>query len=448
MHTELTVNDATRGIGPIPEPARRLGFWSFVVLWGDLGVGLLVLLAGSLLVPGLGLRQALAAIALGSVIGAALLALAGMPSSATGVPTMVVLRRALGRRGSYVPTAINVVQLVGWTIFELVIMGHAANAASKRLLGVDAYWLWLSVFALVVVGLGVWGPLAVVRRFLGHFAVWVMVATTVYITGILLAQHDVAALWRRPGTGGGPGFWAAVDIVIAMPISWMPLVGDYSRFARRPVPAAWGTALGYAVANVWFYALGAIILLAANVSQEPKGFVEAIMLLAGPAALLVLLVDETDEAWADLYSSAVSIQNIHPAADQRSLIFGIGALSFVVALVLDVTQYENFLLLIGSVFVPLFGVLASDFFVLRRRYDARELVERGRIGASPEVRWAAIAAWLCGVVSFQWIAGNLSGLGVPAAPDIGASIPSFVVALVAHAVLASASERRPPAPHA
>jgi purine-cytosine permease-like protein len=196
------------------------------------------------------------------------------------------------------------------------------------------------------------------------------------------------------------------------------------------------------VANVWFYALGALILLAANVSQEPTGFVEAIMLLAGPVALLVLLVDETDEAWADLYSSAVSIQNIRPAADQRSLILGIGTLSFVVALVLDVTRYENFLLLVGSVFVPLFGVLASDFFVLRRRYDARELIERGPAGPGTDVRWAAIGAWLCGIVTFQWIAGNLSGLGVPAAPDIGASIPSFVAALLAHALLARVSEPR------
>jgi len=436
------VEGTTVGIEPVRQSERRLGFWSYAVLWGDLGVGLLVLLAGSLLVPALGLPHALGAIVLGSLIGVALLALAGVPSSTTGVPTMVVLRRVLGLHGSYAPTAINVVQLLGWTIFELVIMGYAANAASKQLLGWDAYWFWLSVFTAIVVGLGVWGPLAVVRRFLGRFAVWIMLATTIYITGILFLRHDVAAIWQRPGQGG-MGFWTAVDIVIAMPISWMPLVGDYSRFARRVAPAAWGTALGYLVSNVWFYGLGALILLAANVTQEPKGFVEAIMLLAGPLALLILLVDEADEAWADLYSCAVSIQNIRPAADQRLLIVGLGALAFIVALVIDITRYEHFLLLIGSVFVPLFGVLASDFFVVRSRYDAREIVQlditRERVLA---VSWAALGAWIIGVLSYHWIAGSLSRFGLPAPPAIGASIPSFLVAAVVYAALARATRRQ------
>jgi putative hydroxymethylpyrimidine transporter CytX len=231
-----------------------------------------------------------------------------------------------------------------------------------------------------------------------------------------------------------------VDIVIAMPISWMPLIGDYSRFARRPGPAAAGTALGYLVANIWFYALGALILLAANVTQEPKGFVESIMLLAGPLALLVLLVDEPDEAWADLYSCAVSIQNIRPGADQHSLILGLGVLSFVVALVLDITRYESFLLLIGGIFVPLFGVLASDFFVLRRRYDPAEIV--GPQGASVRVHWPGIVAWLVGAVTYHWIAGNLGFLGLAGAPDLGASLPSFLVALVAYAALARVSRPR------
>lgn len=433
----MTQAAASLGIEPLEPRARTLGFRDFLVLWGDLGIGLLVLLAGSLLVPGLGLPQALAAIVLGSAVGVTLLALAGLPSSATGVPTMVVLRGVLGLRGSYVPTAINVLQLLGWTVFELIIMGHAANVASVRLLGLDAYPLWLAVFAGLVIGLGVWGPAAVIRRFLGRFAVWVMLATSLYLTWLLVTRHDVAALWAQPGRGGFPGFWLAVDIVIAMPVSWMPLVGDYSRLARRPGAAAWGTAVGSFAANVWFYALGALILLAAKVSQEPRGFVEAIMLLAGPLALLVLLVDETDEAWADLYSCAVSIQNVFPRAPERALIAGLGAVSFLVALVLDVTRYEHFLLLVGSVFVPLFGVLAADVLVLRRRYEPGDLFGAGRRSG---VRWPAFLAWGLGVVTYHGIAGNLASLGVAGLPWLGASVPSFVVALIAQALLARVVE--------
>src|SRR5574342_4937 len=129
--------------------------------------------------------------------------------------------------------------------------------------------------------------------------------------------------WSAP-PAGGLSFWGGVDIVVAMPISWLPLVCDYSRFARRPGAAFAGTALGYLVANVWFYALGALILLAMRTSPEPKAFVEAIALLAGPLILLVLLADETDEAWADLYSCAVSVQNAFPGTPVRTLVAALG----------------------------------------------------------------------------------------------------------------------------
>ncbi len=423
------------GIEPIPADHRRLGFSDYFVLWGDLGIGLLVLLAGSFLVPGLSLGQAFLAILVGSVIGCALLATAGVVGSQTGAPTMVCLRPLLGVRGSYLPTAVNVLQLLGWTVFELVIMGRAANAVSRELLGWDAYVFWTALFAAVVILMGVGGPVAVIRQWLARYAVWAVLLTTLWLTWFLMARHDLAALFAKPGTGA-ISFWAAVDIVIAMPISWMPLVADYNRFARRPTPAFWGTGLGYLVANLWFYGLGAMILLASGVTQEPTGFVMAIALIAGPLAVLILLVDETDEAWADLYSTAISIQNIFPNLSQWWLILGLGIFSFLVATILDVTQYEAFLLLIGSVFVPLFGCLIADYFFIRgQRYEVEELY---RVGGTywylGGVSWVGLIAWALGILVYLWIAKGLwLGQGVP---WLGASVPSFLSAGVAHLLLA------------
>jgi putative hydroxymethylpyrimidine transporter CytX len=430
---------ASQGIEPVAGEGRQLGFWGYAVLWGDLGVGLLVLLAGSFLVPALSLGQALAAILVGSVVGVTLLALTGLVGSQTGLPTMVCLRGALGRRGSYVATVLNVVQLLGWTVFELVIMGHAANAVVRRLTGLDTAWLWILAFGAAVVALGLWGPVAVVREWLTKFALGAVLATTAWLSWRVASGANLAALWAAPGAGG-LSFWAAVDIVIAMPISWMPLVCDYSRFARRPAPAFWGTAAGYLAANVWFYGLGALLVLAAGASQEPKAFVEAIALLAGPLILLVLLADETDEAWADLYSCAVSIQNASPGTPVRALLWGLGGLSVLLALLFDVTRYETFLLLIGSVFVPLFGVLATDYFVLRRgRYTAAALVEAsGTEGVAPGVSPRGVGAWALGVVTYLWLAGHLAPLGAPPAPGIGASLPSLAVAALAHLALSRA----------
>jgi nucleobase:cation symporter-1, NCS1 family len=375
----------------------------------------------------------------GSVIGVTLLGLTGVVGSQTGLPTMVCLRPALGLGGSYVATGINVVQLLGWTVFELVIMGHAANATIRTLTGFDAPWVWILAFGGAVIALGLWGPVAVVREWLTKFALWAVLVTTGWLTWRLVGRVDLAALWSAPAAGGLP-FWAAVDIVIAMPISWLPLVSDYSRYARRPAPAFWGTTLGYLVANVWFYALGAVILLGMGTSPEPKAFVEAIALLAGPVVLLVLLADETDEAWADLYSCAVSIQNVLPRASARLLVGALGGAAIVLALVFDVTRYEAFLLLIGAVFVPLFGVLAADYFVVRRGHyaPAALLAATGAGGVAPGVRWQGVLAWALGFGTYLWIAGRLEPLGLAGVPTVGASLPSLALAAVVYLVVTRA----------
>ena len=426
------------GIEPVPSAERKLGFIDFAVLWGDLGIGLLVLLAGSFLVPGLGVPQAMLAIVLGSAIGCALLALAGLIGSRLGAPTMVLLRPALGIRGSYLPTVLNIAQLIGWTIFEIVIMATAANAVSVSLLGLNSYALWAIVSAVVVILMGVGGPMVIIRQWLSKVAVWVMLATTLWLTWRLFSTNDVAALLQKPGDGSLP-FWVAVDLVISMPVSWLPLVADYNRFARAPRSAAWGTFVGFFITNVWFLALGMLILLTAQVAQGPKEFATAIALTAGALALVILLVDETDNAWADLYSAAVSAQNIVPHARQSTMIIVMGVLSLLIALVLDVTQFENFLLLMGSFFVPLFGVLLADFFVVRRAQYSTEQLYTTPAG----VRWGAVAAWLAGVVVFQltnpvflsaywpgWATMAPEALGV-----LGGSIPSFVVAFLLQIVL-------------
>src|SRR5262249_11734649 len=155
----------------------------------------------------------------------------------------------------------------------------------------------------------------------------------------------------------------AVDLVVALPISWFPLVADYSRFSRGRRSAFWGTAAGYFVPQVWFYALGALLVLVSGVAADPDAPIAPLLgaiagLTAGWFALLVLLVDETDEGFANVYSTAVSIQNLAPRLSQRALIIGICAVVLVVAWLVPLAQYESFLLLIGAAFVPLLAILS------------------------------------------------------------------------------------------
>jgi putative hydroxymethylpyrimidine transporter CytX len=263
--------------------------------------------------------------------------------------------------------------------------------------------------------------------------------TAVWITVEVLRAGDLGALWRAPDGGGLP-FWLAVDLVIVMPVSWLPLAADYNRFARPGTRAAVGTYVGYLIGNVWFYALGVLLALAAGASPDAVGIGSSIVALAGGGlVLLALLVGESDNAFADIYSAAVSTQNVAPRVSQRGLVAAVGGIGLALALAFTMETYELFLLLIGSVFVPLFGVFAAYYFVRHRgRYGEERLFERGG------VRWRALVPWAAGFVVYQWsvatgptawvegvrtVIADWLSLPFPLfGSRLGASLPSFAVA--------------------
>ncbi len=443
------------GIRPIPQQYRRLRGIDLAVLWGDLGVGLLVLAAGALLVPGLGTRDALLATLVGSVVGCLLLAVSAYVAADAGVPTMVLTRAAVGLRGSWLPTLLNVIQLLGWTSFEILVMAQFADRIAQHagLPSLFPMWAFLITGFCTLMALG--GPLIVVRQWLEKFGVWAMLATTVALFALLATRFDLGALVAQEGSGE-LSFWAAVDIVVSLPVSWFPLVADYNRFARSKGASFWGTFVGYFLANVSFFALGALLVLA--LSTDPNGLNGALVdlllvgggfavWLFGLVAVLIILADETDEGFANIYSTAVSAQNILTKVPQRSLILVVAAVGFVLAVLLRNTDYESFLLLIGSFFVPLLGVVAADYFVVRGgRYEPDELFERGgRYWYAGGVNLIAVAAWLVGFLLYQWIspAGPVAQLGLPPFPlAIGGTIPSFVATFVLYALVGRIAARR------
>jgi putative hydroxymethylpyrimidine transporter CytX len=455
------------GIRRVPPEARRFSGLDLAVLWGDLSVGFLVMVTGALLVPAMGLPRALLAIVLGSAIGCVPLALVGAAGEREGLPTMVLFRPILGRFGSYVPTALNVLQLVGWTAVEFWAMSEVANVVSTRLFSFDASFVWLVVVTIVCTSLALGGPILVVRRWLERFGIYVLIGVSVWITARVLAAGDLGAIWRAPGDGGLP-FWLAVDLVVVMPISWLPLVADYNRFGVPGRGGAFATYAAYLVGNVWFYSLGALVVLAVGATSDVHGIGTAIATVAGGSiVLLALLVGESDNAFADIYSSAVSMQNVVSRVSERRLVIGIGGLAFVLALLLSVERYEVFLFLIGSVFVPLFGVFVAEYVVLRRgRFETDEPFR------APSWRWRAFVPWAIGFVVYHWCVAagtmpqgwtdamrwlftDLLGLPFPLFDaELGASLPSFAVAFglamlvdrvgtIRRPPWASAGERRP-----
>jgi putative hydroxymethylpyrimidine transporter CytX len=428
------------GIEPVPERLRVLGLLDTALLWGNLGVSLLVLVAGTYLVPALSLREAFLAILLGSLIGNTMLGLAALIGAGAHVPAMVLLRAPLGQRGSWAPTVLNAAQCIGWSIFELLIIATAVAALSDELLGFRAQWLWTLVFGAVALVLALLGPVDFVRKFVRKVAVWAVLASVIYLTWWAL-DGSTGGVWDSGGEGGS-SVLEGVDLVVAITVSWIPLVADYSRFSTSRRAAFWGTGAGYFVASAWLWTLGAILFFTRDVT-DPAALPVAVAAggIGAVLALLAVTVDETDEAFANVYSTAVSVQNLAPKLPQRTLLVAVAAIATLGALTIDLLSYESFLLMLGSFFVPLFGVLLADWLVAGRRYDSRDVFE------GPAVRWGMLAAWIAGFALYQWLhpvgpSWWTDAIGDPPDYGIGATLPSFFAALALGLVLASLGRRR------
>ena len=259
-----------------------------------------------------------------------------------------------------------------------------------------------------------------------------MAASLAYLVWWALDGADTGGLWSASGEGGIT-FWQGVDLTVAMAASWLPLAADYTRFSRSRRAAFWGTSVGYFIPLVLLYGLGVLLALSRGLA-EPSAIFTAIAAggAASALALLALTVDEADEPFANVYSAAVSLQNVVPWASQRFLVVLVAGTATLGAGVVDILAYETFLLLLGSFFVPLFGVLAADFLL--------------GAGRPVDVRWSGIAAWAAGFALFQWIhpigpawwvdqAARIPGAGDA---TIGASLPAFALAFALYAGVRSA----------
>jgi NCS1 family nucleobase:cation symporter-1 len=431
------------GIEPVPERLRVLGLLDTSLLWGNLGVSLLVLVAGTYLVPALSLPEAFLAIGLGSLIGNAMLALAGLIGTDARVPAMVLLRAPLGRLGSWGPTVLNAAQCIGWSIFELLIIATAAAALSDELFGFRAQWAWTLAFGAVALALALLGPIDFVRKFVRKFAVWAVLASLLYLTWWALDGAGFGELWDRPAEGGLTLF-QGVDLVVAITVSWIPLAADYTRFGRSRAASFWGTGLGYLVASLWLWGLGAVLFFSRDLTDAAA--LPAAVAAGGLAATLALLavtIDETDEAFANVYSTAVSIQNLAPRLPQRALVTAVAAGATLGALTIDLLSYQTFLLLLGSFFVPLFGVLLADWLVAGGHYG------RDDVFTGPTVRAGMLGAWIAGFALYQWLyptgpawwVDALQNLDPPSL-SFGATLPSFALSFALAAAVARLSRRR------
>ena len=450
-------------------PDRRVFQWhDHASLWFSLGVGLLVMQVGAYLMPALGTKEALIAIVAGSIVGAGLLGWVAKLGCDSGLASAGLMHAVYGRTFASLPIILNIVQLVGWGTFELVVMrdatvaiGQQSGAMAGAQWPVLATLLWGGVVMLLISG----SMVQLVRKLIARIALPLVVLSLLWLSWQLLSlahTQGFEALWTRKGDGGmgvlpaldlviampiswlplvvvsllwlswqflslaqaqgfealwnrkgegGMGVLPALDLVIAMPISWLPLVADYARHGKNGGAALRGTWLGYALANLWCYALGVLVAL----TLPSKDLVQALLLAQGGLiALSLILIDEVDNAYGDTYSGAVSAHSLLPRWSVRRWGLAMTALCTALALVLPMHSLEPFLLLLSSVFVPLFGVILG---CLAFGTNAPALLAQAR-----KVNPLPVAIWLAGV-SFYHLLPMVSTV-------LGAALPTLVLCFV------------------
>lgn len=404
---------ANEALTPVAADQRVFRWHDHASLWFSLGVGLLVMQVGAYLMPALGTQEAVLAIVAGSLLGAGLLGWVAKIGCDSGLASAGLMHAVYGRTFARLPIALNIVQLIGWGTFELVVMRDASVAIGRQAGGMAAsYWpvlatlLWGGVVLLLISG----SMVQLVRRIIARVALPLVVLSLLWLSwqflGLAQAQ-GLEQLWQRRGEGG-MGVMPALDLVIAMPISWLPLVADYARHGRHGGAALRGAWTGYALANMWCYALGVLVAL----TLPSKDLVTALLLAQGGLiALSLILIDEVDNAYGDAYSGAVSSHSLWPRWNVRQWGLVVAVACTLLALVLPMHSLEPFLLLLSSVFVPLFGVILGR---LAFGADAAALLAKaGKAHAAP------IAIWLAGVAFYHLLP--------KVAPALGSALPTLAL---------------------
>ena len=358
-----------------PSSIRNLSTSALGLVWFGASVSLAEILTGTFFAP-LGLQQGLAAIIAGHVIGCALFWLVAYVSAKEGVSAMGAAARSFGSAGSKLFAVANVVQLVGWTAI-MVVSGAAAANLLVPALGEAGWCIVIGMLIVLWIAIGVkrMGRVQSVAAVL-LLGLTFVVSAAVFGDGAQLASTG----------GGGLSFGAAVELAVAMPLSWLPVVGDYTREAKRPAAGSALATSAYFAGSCWMFAIGLGCALFAGSDD-----VAAVMAQAGlgVAGILVVVLSTVTTTFLDAQSAGVSSESIHRKLDARICGIAAAVLGTVLAIFAPVSDFEEFLYLIGSVFAPMAALVIADYFVVRR--------DRSAVA----VDWRNVVLWAAGFALYR-----------------------------------------------
>ena len=351
---------------------KRTSVFSNGLIWFGAAVSIAEILTGTYLAP-LGFGKGMAAMILGHVIGCVLLYLAGLIGGQTRKSAMETVKMSFGEKGSILFSALNVFQLVGWTAIMIV---SGARAAATIMGGQNLWCLVIGGLILVWIAIGVKN---------------ISKLNTVAMGALFILTIVLSVIVFRGGVPAGAGegemsFGAAVELGVAMPLSWLPVISDYTRDAEKPGKATLVSALVYLVGSCWMYAIG---LGAAVFTGESD--IAAIMLQAGLGivGILIIVLSTVSTTFLDAFSAGVSSVSISKKLNEKMVAIAACVLGMILAIFTPIENMEGFLYLIGSVFAPMIAIQIADYFLLKRP------AEEGAFD------WMNLVIWVIGFVLYR-----------------------------------------------
>ena len=347
---------------------KKTSVFSNGLIWFGAGVSIAEILIGMYIAP-LGFKKGILAIVLGHLIGGFLMYFAGIIGAKTEKSAMETVKMSFGEKGSLLFSSLNVLQLVGWT----AVMILSGATVSNSIIQLGGIWFWSLIIGgfiivWILVGIQNLGKINIVAMG-GLFILTIIMSSVIFKGNAIVKINDSIS------------FGAAVELAVAMPLSWLPLISDYTRHAKKKNVSTITSVFVYFLVSCWMYIIG---MGATIITGEYD--IARIMLTAGlgSVALIIVVLSTVTTTFLDVYSAGVSSVSISKNISEKWASIVVCIIGTILAIFTPVAQFENFLYLIGSVFAPMIAIQIADFFILK--HDSSNL----------DVKWTNFLLWAVG----------------------------------------------------